>query len=204
MATSTHTIIFIGRSGAGKGTQLELLQKYIKTLDADIPQYVLIMGDLFRNFFKSGTYAATIAKKITDNGGFQPDFVTVSLFTEEILHTVQETQHLFIDGYPRSVGQLDSLIAVLNYVGKSNPIFINIEVDSAEAKKRMLLRGAHSGNTRGDDFEEAIDKRLSEYDRSVVPVIEFLRTHSEFKYLEINGMGTVEDIHKDIVTKLVL
>lgn len=204
MTPSTHTIIFIGRSGAGKGTQLELLQKYIKELDPQKEQYVLIMGDLFRNFFKSGTYAAGIAKKITDNGGFQPDFVTISLFTEEILHTIKEEQHLFIDGYPRSIGQLDSLMAVLKYVNKTNPIFINIEVESAEAKKRMLLRGAHSGNTRGDDFEEAIDKRLSEYDRSVVPVIEFLRTHTEFNYIEVAGMGTIEDIHKDIVTKLAI
>ena len=40
-----QTFIFVGRSGSGKGTQIELLQKYIKEQMPEIGSYLFVMGE---------------------------------------------------------------------------------------------------------------------------------------------------------------
>ena len=47
-----QTFIFIGRSGCGKGTQVALLQKYIKTQDYKRPILYIETGERFRQFIK--------------------------------------------------------------------------------------------------------------------------------------------------------
>ena len=71
-----NTFIFISRSGGGKGTQVALLEQYIK--DNDLGDFFhLEAGDRFRAFFKKNTYTSNLAKEITNKGGLQPAFLAV-------------------------------------------------------------------------------------------------------------------------------
>jgi hypothetical protein len=51
-----QTFIFIGRSGCGKGTQVALLQEYIKTRDHKRPILYIETGERFRNLLRSLVY----------------------------------------------------------------------------------------------------------------------------------------------------
>ncbi len=194
-----QTLIFVGRSGAGKGTQLDLLKKYISEKYPNNKIQSLDMGGIYREFFSHDGEVQKIAKDLSMNQGkFQPDFLTNSLFVARAVMIMDLESHLFIDGFPRSVNQLDTLKQLLNYVGRVNPIVVNIEVPREEVKKRMLARG------RGDDAPEKIESRLGEYDRTVVPLLDVIKSDFSLKYIEINGESTPDEIHKDLVNKLSL
>ena len=54
---SPQTFIFIGRSGCGKGTQAELLQKRVKEKDQSSEIFYLETGAYFREFLRGEKYS---------------------------------------------------------------------------------------------------------------------------------------------------
>ena len=191
------TLIFVGRSGAGKGTQLDLLKKYMAEKAPETKVCSLDMGNIYRGFFSNPGYVQDIAKDLSMNQGkFQPDFLTNALFVSGALAFIDGTSDIVIDGFPRSVSQLEIVKELLAYTKRANPTVINIEVSREAVKARMLKRG------RGDDSDEKIDSRLAEYDRTVVPMLEAIKNDSSLTYVEVSGEGNVDAIHKDLVAKL--
>jgi adenylate kinase len=191
-----QTFILVGRSGSGKGTQLELLKEYI-SLNHKTVTKTIVMGDIFRSFFKEPGYVQDIARDVSmKQGKFQPDFLTDALFVRNTIDIVDETSVLFFDGYPRNIKQLEIIKELLKYVKREEPMVININVSRENVKNRMISRG------RGDDNEAAIESRLNEYDKFIIPMLEAVKTDTFFKYFEIDGEGKVEDIHADIINKL--
>ena len=194
---TSKTYIFVGRSGAGKGTQLDLLKKYIASKNADSKINSLDMGVIFRAFFGETGYVQDIARDLSMNQGkFQPDFLTIALFISNAIKVIDETSYVFIDGFPRSIDQLEIIKNLLAYTKRTNPVVVNIEVSRENVKKRMLLRG------RGDDADTKIDSRLNEYERSVVPMLEHIKNDSSLKYVEIDGEPTPEEIHANLIKAL--
>ncbi len=188
------TFIFVGRSGAGKGTQLELLKKYFEATGA---VHSLDMGGIFRAFFKTEGYMQDIARDLTMNQGkFQPDFLTNALFISNAINLIDETSTLFIDGFPRSVAQVQVLKELLAYAKRTAPIVLNIEVPREEVKKRMLARG------RADDEDAKIDSRLDEYDRTVVPMLAEIMQDPFFTYIEIDGRPPIHEIHESLLKQV--
>lgn len=195
MINKAQTFIFVGRSGSGKGTQLELLKEYFSK--KDIAFKSIVMGDIFRSFFKESGYVKDIARDVSmKQGKFQPDFLTNALFVRSTIDVVDENSILFFDGYPRTIGQLEIIKELLKYIKRENGIVINIDVSRENVKERMLLRA------RGDDNENAIENRLNEYDKFILPMLEVIKSDAFFKYIEIDGEGKIEDIHADIINKL--
>lgn len=192
-----QTFIFVGRSGSGKGTQLELLKKYIQNKYQDIPVRVIVMGEIFREFFKEEGYVQSIARDITmKQGKFQPNFLTDSLFVNKVINEIDNKSVFFFDGYPRNINQLEVINQLLSYVGRENFVIINVNVSRESVKKRMLARG------RGDDTESAVESRLNEFDRFVAPMLEEIKKDSSLKYIEVDGEPSPEEIHKNIILKL--
>ena len=52
------TVAFFGISGSGKGTQCDLLEKYLKEKDPTRPVVRPEMGNLLRDFMQTGTSLA--------------------------------------------------------------------------------------------------------------------------------------------------
>lgn len=192
-----YTFIFVGRSGSGKGTQIKLLQEYIQK-NVGGTMLTLEMGVLFRSFFLEPGYFPAKVKESINSGKFQPDFITDALFVSNAMRVVDGTSHLFFDGYPRTVGQLKVIKELLVFSQYENPVVINVEVSRESVKSRMMSRG------RADDSESAIDSRLNEFERTVVPMLEVIKSDSTIKYIEVDGEPTIEEIHKDIINKLAI
>ena len=71
---SPQTFIFIGRSGCGKGTQADLLQKYIKTQDPGREIFYLETGSRFRDFIKGDSLSSKLSLDISHRSAPQPHF----------------------------------------------------------------------------------------------------------------------------------
>lgn len=195
--TKPQTFIFVGRSGSGKGTQLELLRDYLASNYKDTEIKTIVMGDIFRSFFKESGFFQDVARDVSMNQGkFQPDFLTNALFVKKAIDTIDNKSFLFFDGYPRNNNQAEIIKELLNYIGVSEATVLNIEVSRENVKNRMIARG------RGDDNEKAIESRLDEYDKFIIPMLAFIKNNPFFKYFDIDGEGTIEDIHKNIISSL--
>ncbi len=193
-----QTFIFIGRSGSGKGTQINLLKEYITKINPEIETLSFVMGDIFRSFVKDEGYAQDRIKEITSKGLLVPDLISNSLFVSELLSKLAPKEHLYIDGIPRSVSQAEAVIEILNFYNRFNPIIIDIEVSEKEAKRRMFLRN------RADDTKDSITSRSNFYNKNVVPAINYLKEKSKFTYILIDGEKLIEEIHQDIINNLSL
>jgi adenylate kinase len=193
----SQTFIFVGRSGSGKGTQLELLKKYLSSNYQNTTIKSIVMGDIFRAFFNKEGFFPDLARDVSmKQGKFQPDFITNALFVGQAINVVDSNSFLFLDGYPRNINQMDVTKELLKYVKRENPIILNIEVSRENVKGRMLSRG------RGDDSESAIESRLDEYDKFILPMLNLIKDDEYFKYFDINGGGKIEEIHEDIINKI--
>lgn len=191
-----QTFIFIGRSGSGKGTQIDLLKKYITELDSTAGTYSFVMGDSFRAFMKEEGYAQGVIRDLVNNGRLVPDLIANSLFVSDLLYHLKSDEHLYIDGIPRSPAQVDAVIDIIKFFNRENPIIIDVAVSKEEVEKRMLLRA------RPDDTKEAILERLKFYEDNIVPAVKLMREKSQFTYLKINGERSREEIHEDIINQL--
>lgn len=191
-----QTFMFFGRSGSGKGTQVELLKKYLKEKDTEKNLFSFSTGDGFREFFKKNTYASNLAKDITGNGKLQPLFLTISIWGNAFLDNLKSNDHIFMDGYPRRRLEAEILNEALNFLGREMVVIINFDVSREVSKQRML------GRMREDDTEENIETRLNWYDNEVVPTIDYLKTLPNYFYFEIDGERSIDEIHKDIINKI--
>lgn len=191
-----QTFIFFGRSGCGKGTQLNLLKDYFNKEDPSRKHFSFSTGDGFREFFGRNTYASNLSKVITEQGKLQPLFLTVSLWGSAMLNNLEEANHMFIDGYPRRQEEAEILDGALKFFNRENIILLDFIVSRETSKKRMLGRG------RYDDTEENTEIRLDWYDKDVTPAINYIKNQPGYIYIPIDGEGSVEKIQEEIINKI--
>lgn len=191
-----HTFIFFGIVGSGKGTQVELLQKYLKehSLVEDI--VLASPGIGYRKLVSEGYYTGKIVKTSMEQGFLQPDFLTNGLVTSTLAFDMTERSTIFADGYPRTIEQSKALEEMLAYYGRTNTQIIYIEVGKEEAIKRMKLRA------RADDTDEGIANRFDEYVNNVIPAMNYFKDKQGYKIYTINGEQSIEAVHSDIIKAL--
>ena len=180
-------IVLFGPPGAGKGTQSELLIKEYQLTH-------ISTGDLFRKNMKEGTELGLKARSYIDAGNLVPDEVVVGMVDQFISQHLDSKGFIF-DGYPRTIPQASALDEQLEKVGHPISAMLALTVPDEELKKRLTLRAETSG--RSDDQDpEKINNRINVYYNETKPVIEFYRAQG--KYVEIHGIGTIEDIFQSI------
>ncbi len=192
-----HTVIFIGRSGCGKGTQAELLRNRIKEHDVAKRQILYIeTGDGFREFVRGKSYSSRLSKAIYDRDARQPDFLATLMWGKMLLETLDEDMHLVFDGVARSKPEAHMLSTALWFYEREKPTVIYINVSRKWSEDKLLKRG------RADDVNLArIDKRLDWFDKDVIPSIEYFKENPFFNVIEINGEQSVEAVHAEIISK---
>lgn len=191
------TFIFIGRSGSGKGTQAKLLMKYFRETEPDKPLVYLQTGGEFRNFFKEDTYTSKLSKDIYEAGERQPDFLAINMWSNFLIKNFNGEGYLVMDGTPRSLNEANALDTALNWLYEmKSPYVIYMNVSNDWSIKRMLNR------SRSDDHLEDIKSRLEWFDKDVIPAVEHYRSNDYYNLLEINGEQSIEDVHKEILSKI--
>ena len=193
-----HTFIFVGPSGSGKGTQVDLLKQYLAKKTPDIPAFSSYTGDGFRNLMNGTTLASTLAKDIQNAGLLQPEFLAIYLWAGNLIQNVTGKEHLFIDGSPRKPAEAVVLDSAMKFYKREPVHLILVRVSDTETKRRLLLRGRH------DDTDEKIDNRLAWYKTEVVPAYEWMQKQSGYVFHDINGEQTPEKVHEDILKALAL
>lgn len=190
-----HTVIFIGRSGSGKGTQAGLFKDRITKHDLDKRQILYVeTGQKFRDFIRGTSYSAHLSEKIYESDARQPDFLACLMWGGMLLEELEDNMHLVVDGAPRSLIEAQILNTAFDFYKRENITVIHIDVSRKWSEDRLLARG------RLDDTSlSKINKRLDWFDKDVVPALEYFKSLKGYKFIEVNGEQPIEKVHLDIV-----
>ena len=210
-------LIIMGAPGAGKGTQAAYITEKYK-----IPQ--ISTGDMFRAAVKEGTELGKAAKACMDSGKLVPDEITIGIVRERLSKS-DCAEGFILDGFPRTVEQADALEKILSELGVELSCVLNIHVPSEDLIERAIGRRIckSCGATyhvkfnapvkenicdkcggelyqRADDTAATMSNRLSVYEKSTRPLIEYYQKRG--KYVEIDGRQPIAAVTAEIVSAL--
>jgi len=179
------TTIVMGPPGGGKGT---ISKKLIK----DFGFSHISTGDVLRAEIREGTALGKEAKSYMDSGGLVPDQLVIDMVLNKIGEIKAAGGRVLLDGFPRTVGQAQSLDAKFKV-----DVAMNLAVPNEDIVKRISSRWTHpasgrvyaydynppkkegfddeSGDPliqRDDDKPEAVRKRLAAYDEQTAPLVD--------------------------------
>ena len=192
----SQTFIFYGIVGSGKGTQVNLLRKYLEDNNISNDIIFISTGEEFRSILSGQSFTADLIKNSINTGKLIPDFLTTSLVVSKIRENIKEDSIIITDGYPRTVEQSKSFDEVMNFYNRHDVKIIYLELSKEEAIKRMKLRG------RADDTDEGIANRFDEYKMNVIPSMEYFRDKEGYTIFTIDGSKTIEEVHEEIISKI--
>lgn len=209
-------LLIMGAPGAGKGTQaVKIVKKF------NIPQ--ISTGDMFRAAIKDGTDLGKRAKSFMDNGQLVPDEVTIGIVRERLSKS-DCAKGFILDGFPRTVTQADALKKILDDLGKQLTCVLNIHVPTEALIERAVGRRIckNCGATyhvkfnppkgdvcdecggelyqRADDTAETMHNRLSVYEKSTSPLIDYYKAAGI--YAEIDGTQSIDKVTEAVFAVL--
>jgi adenylate kinase len=213
MSKRNLNLIFLGPPGAGKGTQAKMIvDKY------SIPQ--ISTGDLMRAAISSGSSIGEKVKSYMASGALVPDDLVVDILLDRLAG--DDCKDGFIlDGFPRTVGQAESLEKAL--LKKNMPLsgVVAMMVPDDVLADRLTARRICSGCStsyhleylrpkvdgkcdrcggelyqRKDDSEEVIRNRLRVYHEQTSPLIDFYQKKK--KLYTVDGNKKIEMIFQEI------
>lgn len=195
-----ETFIFIGASGSGKGTQVSLLKDELVKKDPTTPIFYLQTGQYFREFIKGDSLAARITRTAIDNGERAPDFLAMYIWSKVFVENLHGSEHLIIDGSPRSISEAKNLDIALKFFRREHPAVIYLKVSRQWSFDHLMARAEKEN--RKDDTAESINKRLDWFDADVLPAIEKFRRDRDYDFVEIDGEQSIEAVHRDIMANV--
>jgi adenylate kinase family enzyme len=195
-----QSFIFIGRYGAGKGTQAKLLMEALKESDSSHDVLYIETGAEFRKFMAGDDYTAKLSKQTVEQGRLMPEFMPVYLWGRVLVGKYTGNEHIVFDGTPRKLMEAKILESVFPFYSLGKPWVIYLDVHHEESHKRIKLRSQSSG--RADDGTKEIENRKAAFENDVVPTIEWFRTNQSVNFLDIDGVRSIEEIHADIVKRV--
>ena len=191
-----QTFIFIGRSGCGKGTQVALLQEYIKKHDSERHIFYIETGERFRQFIKEHSLSSRLAAEIYKTGSRQPDFIAVWMWSHLLVGRMTGEEHLIFDGTPRSLQEAQIIDTAIDFYNRPRPHVIYLNISRETSRARMIAR------RRMDDINAAeIERRLNWFESDVLPAVEYFRKYSKYNFIELDGDQSVEAVQRELLSK---
>ena len=177
-------LLFIGPPGAGKGTQAARVAERL-----GIPH--VSTGEMFRHHVANGTELGRTVEAIMAAGDYVPDEITVAMLKERLAEP-DAVDGYILDGFPRTVPQVEALDALLGEDGLDRVVVFEVIED--ELTDRMLSRG------RDDDTEETIRNRFKIYSDQTQPLLDVYQDRDLI--VSVSGMGEMDEITDRIVDVL--
>ena len=194
-----QTFLFYGRSGSGKGTQVELLIKYLSEKDPKRKSLHVETGALLRDFVTNDSgYTGIKVKDIMSKGGLLPEFIPIALWGKFMFKNVTEEEHIICDGVARREPEAPVLDSAFRFYNRESPHIVLINVSLEWAMERLLARG------RSDDTKESIRERSDWFDQNVLRAVEFFKQNPYYKFHNINGEETIEKVHAELLKAVAL
>jgi adenylate kinase len=186
----SKNLIILGPPGAGKGTQAARIAERLS-----IP--AISTGDIFRANIKNETPLGLQVKEILASGGYVSDEITNAI-VDDRLRQDDCAAGFLLDGYPRTVAQVDALDAMLAEHGAALDAVLELTVDEDAVVERLLKRAETEG--RADDTEEVIRERQAIYRRETAPLAHVYAEHGLL--VQVDGMGEVDEVTERVLASL--
>ncbi|HCM43351.1 TPA: hypothetical protein DIS55_00120 [Candidatus Kaiserbacteria bacterium] len=190
------TVVFFGISGSGKGTQADMLERFLGKRDPSRSVTRAEMGSLAREFMKTDTSLAKRTTDIVSSGGLLPSFIPVYLLTDVINRSFTGSEHLILDGTCRRLDQSRAADDIARFYGRSSLHALMITLSKDAARTRLIGRGRHD-----DATEEALERRFAWFEKDVIPSFETLKECGWTGH-EIDGEPDVDTVHQSILASL--
>lgn len=175
-------LLIMGPPGAGKGTQAVQIAAHYS-----IP--AISTGDIFRAMRTADGPLAQQVREIMASGGYISDEITNEIVAERLAQPDCEPGFL-LDGYPRTLAQVETLDTFLTGRGQHLDAVISLLADEDEVVLRLLKRAESQG--RADDKEETIRVRQQVYADQTAPLLKLYADRGLL--IEVDGLGPVEDV----------
>ena len=180
--TAGIRLLLIGPPGAGKGTQASILSSIFH-----IP--AISTGDIFRENVRNHTELGAKAKAFMDAGDNVPDSLTNDLVRDRLGHEDCRSGFL-LDGYPRTVSQVEALDAFLAAGGHRLNAVVELVADVDVVVARLSKRATEQGRT--DDDETVVRHRLEIYRKQTSPLIDVYGQRGVL--VSVNGIGAIDEV----------
>jgi adenylate kinase len=179
--------LIIGAPGSGKTTDAQIIAE---RNSETIRHYST--GDMFRAEVSSGSERGKTIDSCISKGNLVPVEIAIETILSAIKNAPAEV--VVIDGYPRSLEQMEALDDYL--VNEESVKLVNVievEVSEAVARERVL------GRARGaDDNNEVFNNRMKVYTDPLADIQAFYTAKNILH--KINGERTIEEIVDEMET----
>ncbi len=201
-------LLIMGAPGSGKGTMSKKI-----SYEYDIAH--ISTGDLLREAVKSGSPVGLKAKGYMSQGLLVPDTIIHDIIVERLAK--DGDKGFLMDGYPRTLEQAQDLDDICKSLDIEIDHVIALDLPDEVIEKRITGRRVckdcgtiyHIDTkpskkvgvcdvcggelyTRADDTLESLRVRLSEYEKSTKPLIDYYKDHTSI--IHINGDGSIEEV----------
>jgi len=183
-------MLIVGPPGAGKGTQAARISEKL-----GIP--AISTGDIFRANVRDLTPLGVEAKKYMDAGDYVPDSVTNDMVRDR-LGQPDVADGFLLDGYPRTVGQVEELDRILADGDRPLNVVLQLTADTEELVRRLLQRARVEG--RSDDTEDIIRHRLGVYHEQTETVVQLYAQRGILT--RVDGIGAVDEVTSRVLAAL--
>jgi adenylate kinase len=154
-------VLIAGRPGSSKGTQA-------RRVSAALCVPHVSTGDLLREAIRLGTPLGQRASDCVAGGRLVPDALVIELVFARLERPDVRDRGFLLDGFPRTLDQLDALTAWL--VPEGLDAAVELVVTAEVAQQRLVTRA------RDDDTLPLIRERLDAFERHTTPMLRRLES----------------------------
>ena len=183
-------LLIMGAPGSGKGTQAAGIAEHY-----GIP--AISTGAIFRSNVADRTELGIRIAEIMAAGDYVPDELTEQVVANRLAEP-DAAEGFLLDGFPRTLHQVQALDAMLAQLGTQLDAVISLVVEPEELIARMLGRARTEG--RADDNEQTIRRRMAVYAAETQPLLAAYRDRG--LSIEVPGSGTVDEVAARITAAL--